>query len=983
MPIPSGKRKLLTTFIFLLAVTAVVSAWVLLSGGVENFGAKYADADFFDETIPLGRGNTYAQYLHLYAGTNSAQEDVTIALFEYEASGVGTVYKDEAGDVPALYTGDHSTVSWQIHIPHSGLYNIRMEYLTIPSRGVDIERMLRIDGVVPFSGADALFFSRLWTDAGEIKKDNRGNDIRPSQKEVFDWQTAFFRDHLGHEVEPYKFYLEEGSHTLSLTAINEPVYIKALILTPLQLTNTYQSYLLAQPDSSMTHTGETYYQKVQGEDAVLRSSPSLYARYDRSSPATEPYNVSNTVLNIIGGTPWRSAGQWIEWSIVAPEDGYYHITLKGRQNFSRGNLSCRTLYIDGVVPFAEVKAVRFPFGTAWNRLTLAGFSGEPFRFYLAKGSHTLRLEATLGDMGPILSQMQNSIYNLNQIYRKILVLTGVQPDVYRDYNLIKVYPEVIEAMRLESKRLYKLVDDTVAVTGQKSDRIAVAQTLAVQLEEFVKDPDKITKAFVNFKDNITALGTSMQAMSEIMLDIDCIIVSGTKAQVERTREGFIDKVLHEVRSLVSSYTVDYNALGNVYDEDREEALDVWIMAGANQVMSMAGRDQSNVLKTMIDDTFVPDTGIKVNLKLVDPNALLGAVVAGNGPDVVVNTDSWNPVNFALRGAAVDLTTFQDFNHVISDFYPGAYAALELMGGVYGLPETQVCSVLFYRRDVLEEIGLSVPKTWEELIAMLPTLQGNNMTVGIPFPDLNTQNLFAMYAMTYQNGGAIYNAEGSRTVIDSEAGVSAFKLYTSLYTDYGLPSIFDFPSRFRSGEMPLGIADYTTFNILAVSAPEIRGLWGFTVLPGVEKTGKDGNVYIDHAVHSQGASCMMIATDNQLVKNNAWTFMKWWVSAESQVRFGREIESVLGASARYPTANKQAFQQLAWSAEQMEIIKRQMEQAVGFREVAGGYFTSRHLVNAVRKVVADKLDPRETLQDYARIINEELVKKRMEFGLDGK
>lgn len=980
MPRRSGRQKFLLTFSILLAIAAAVSAWVLLSGGVENFGAKYANADFFGETGELGRNSTYEKYQHLHAGANTVVEEVPVDIFTYEAKGDAAVYSDVMGNIPALYTGDGSTVIWPLHIPKSGLYNICMEYLTTASRGVDIERALRLDGLVPFSGADALFFSRLWTDAGEIKKDNRGNDIRPSQKEVFKWQAACFRDHMGYEAEPYEFYLQEGDHTLSLTAINEPVYIKAITLTPLQPRQTYKSYISAQPDSSMTQAGETYCQKVQGEAAVLRSSPSLYPRYDRSSPATEPYSVTSTVLNMIGGAPWRSAGQWIEWNIDVPEDGYYHVTLKGRQNFSRGNLSCRTLYIDGVIPFIEVEAVRFSYDTAWNMMTLSDASGEPFRFYLTRGSHTLRLEATLGDMGPVLSQMGNSIFNLNQIYRKILVLTGVKPDVYRDYHLIKVYPEVIEAMRLESMRLYKLVDDTVAVTGQKSDRIAVAQTLAVQLEEFVKDPDKITKAFVNFKDNITALGTSMQAMSEIMLDIDCIIVSGAKAQVEKVREGFFDKALHEIRSLISSYTVDYNTLGNVYGADRENALEVWIMAGRDQVLSMAGRDQSTVLKTMIDDTFVPNTGIKVNLKLVDPNALLGAVVAGNGPDVVVNTDSWNPVNFALRNASVDLTTFPDFDQVIADFYPGAYAALELNGGIYGLPETQVCSVLFYRTDILQEIGLTVPKTWEELIAILPTLQGNNMTVGIPFPDLNTQNLFAMYAMVYQNGGAIYNAEGSRTVIDSEAGVSAFKLYTSLYTDYGLPSIFDFPSRFRSGEMPLGIADYTTFNILAVSAPEIRGLWGFTVLPGVKKTREDGSTYIDHAVHSQGASCMMIATENQTVKNNAWAFMKWWVSSQSQVRFGREIESVLGASARYPTANKQAFRQLAWSTEQMDIIQRQMEQAVGFREVAGGYFTSRHLVNAVRKVVAEKLDPRETLQDYARIINEELLKKRAEFGL---
>lgn len=58
----------------------------------------------------------------------------------------------------------------------------------------------------------------------------------------------------------------------------------------------------------------------------------------------------------------------------------------------------------------------------------------------------------------------------------------------------------------------------------------------------------------------------------------------------------------------------------------------------------------------------------------------------------------------------------------------------------------------------------------------------------------------------------------------------------------------------------------------------------------------------------------------------------------------------------------------------------MTWAVGFREVAGGYYTTRHMTNAVRKVTNDKTDPRETLLDYARTINEEINKKRLEFGL---
>ena len=126
--------------------------------------------------------------------------------------------------------------------------------------------------------------------------------------------------------------------------------------------------------------------------------------------------------------------------------------------------------------------------------------------------------------------------------------------------------------------------------------------------------------------------------------------------------------------------------------------------------------------------------------------------------------------------------------------------------------------------------------------------------------------------------------------------------------------------------------------------------------------------------------MMIAGNDDAMKARAWTFMQWWVSAEAQVRFGREIESILGPSSRYATANRNAIEQLAWSEEQLDVIRDQMSVSVGFREVAGGYYTTRHLTNAVRKVTNDKTDPRETLLDYARTINEEIVKKRDEFGL---
>lgn len=56
------------------------------------------------------------------------------------------------------------------------------------------------------------------------------------------------------------------------------------------------------------------------------------------------------------------------------------------------------------------------------------------------------------------------------MYRKILVLTGAEPDEFRDYKIDKVYPEVIEGMDMECKRLYKLVDELVEYSGEKGSQ---------------------------------------------------------------------------------------------------------------------------------------------------------------------------------------------------------------------------------------------------------------------------------------------------------------------------------------------------------------------------------------------------------------------------------------------------------------------------------------------------------------------------------
>ena len=955
-------RKWRNVLIGVLAVAAVIALVILLNQGASGYSGKYAGVDLSTDVSGIGRSNTYETYVASHASGPEVTEEVAVDVLAFEGKATPRT--------EGLLTEDGSEVTWKVDVPQAGLYNIRLDYLTTESRGVDIERELLINGEVPFAGASTLTFSRLWTDAGEVRKDNQGNDVRPSQKEVFDTQSVFLRDDMGYQTEPYAFYFNKGENTLTLKAVNEPVVIQKITLTPIAKYPSYTEYTANQPTVSMTDLGKNYSQKVQGESSPLRSAPSLYARYDRASAKTDPYSVSNTILNYIGGDPWTHAGEWIQWNIDVPEDGYYHISVKARQMYQRGALSARTVYIDNEVPFKEMEAVTFSYNTSWEMRTLSDTDGNPYRFYLTKGSHTIRMEVTLGEMGPVLKRVEDSIFRLNQIYRKLLVLTGANPDRFRDYNLVQVYPEAIEAMDLESKRLYKIVDDIVATTGEQSDRAASALTLAVQLEQFVENNDRITESFSNFKDNITSLGTAMQNMSESKLDVDLIMVTGENAEIPSVHENFFESVAHEVRSCVSSFFVDYNSLGNKYDAS-DDVLDIWITTG---------RDQSTVLKTMVDDTFTAESGIKVNIKLVQADAILTAVVAGNGPDIVLSVSGWFAVNYAMRNAVEDLTQFADYEEVVKPFYQSILDPLTYNNGtkvgVYGLPETQDFPLLFYRTDVMEEMDLKVPDTWEELIAELPTIQGDSLTVAIPFPDIAIADTSVLNTMIYQNSGEIYDKEAKRTLIDSEAGVAAFKQYVSLYNDYGLPTIFDFVSRFRSGEMPMGVASYATYNTLMISAPEIRGLWDFTLVPGTVQ--QDGS--IDRTCHTAGLCCMMIKTDDEKVRNNAWEFMKWWVSADAQVRFGREMESVLGASARYQTANRDALRRLAWSNEQLAILEEQMSHTHGFPEIAGGYSTTRHMTNAIRRVITTKEDPRETLLTYARTINEEIRIKRQEFNL---
>lgn len=92
-----------------------------------------------------------------------------------------------------------------------------------------------------------------------------------------------------------------------------------------------------------------------------------------------------------------------------------------------------------------------------------------------------------------------------------------------------------------------------------------------------------------------------------------------------------------------------------------------------------------------------------------------------------------PLNYGVRGALYDLNTFDDADEICARFSESAVTPFRLENHLYGLPEQQSFAMMFYRTDILEELGLSAPETWTDFYKLIPVLQEKNMEIGLPTP----------------------------------------------------------------------------------------------------------------------------------------------------------------------------------------------------------------------------------------------------------
>lgn len=922
------------------------------------------------------RQTSYTNYVKKY--TDAARPDKTVEVLgkDYDPASVTdaqiTVTTVDGENDVMQWANQEGSVSWTVNIPETGVYNIKMIYEALESNTNDVEFSLLIDGESPYATASRITLSKRWINESEIKQDSRQNDIRPGQISTPCWQETPLEDIDGLFNEPLEFYMEAGEHTITFESEKAEFAVKSFTFYQYEAPAAYT----APSDSDLT---QAQGQKItlEGETAAYKSSRTLYPTADKSSYLTSSANGSSptkTRYNTIGSGSWTQSTQTVTWEFNVDKAGYYKIGIRGRQDQMRGMYSNRRLYVNGEVPCLEANQIKFYYDTDWSITTPKSENGDDLYFYLQAGTNTISLEAVPGEIGEIMGDLDELVYNINSYYRQIRQITGPDPDEYNNYMIDTAIPSIVPDFKEYAKTLRDKKAEIEKLSGSGGTEAETLEKMAIVLDKCIKKPDLIPEMMSQIKDNITSVSSFVNQYREQPLEVDMIEVATSDQDFTSCDKSFFGSLGFGFKGFIGSFFEDYNALS---DED-ESAMECWVMLG---------RDNAEALQQLISSEYNPTAKTKINLKLVQ-GGIVEATFAGKGPDLALFMGGDFPIQLAARGVLTDLTTFSDFDEVKSRFADDATVLYQYNGGTYGLPCDQTFPMLFYRSDILSEYGIDPAtdlNTWDGLLNCLPTLQRNYLEVGLILPVMTSTggttqvsaitepgNTFAMLLL--QQGLNYYNEEQTKTTFDTQEAVNAFDTWTKFYTTYSFQQTYDAFTRFRTGDMPVVIQNYTFYNQLFVAAPEIKGCWGFQPVPGTVQ--EDGT--INHAANSNGSGAIIFtkAADQE----GAWDFIKWFTSTDAQVKYGNNIESILGTMGRYATANEEALQQLSWTTSEVNLLLDQLNSQVEIPIIPASYGVTRNVMNAFRAVVNDYDNARDTLFWYNKDINDEITRKLEDLGL---
>lgn len=866
-------------------------------------------------------------------------------------------------------------IEFPVDMDAASRFSIEVDYYLIEGDSNPAKRSIIIDDMYPFVEASDLVFYRYYVDEGEPVINSIGDETRPSQMEVPGWKTTKLIDTSAFSPTPFEFTLDKGTHNVRLTYVSEDMYISEIRLVQPISIPTYaevQAEYAANGYKAVANSESSYVYFEAETTAVAKNDPTLRREND-GDPLASPFSGTNRKLNVIGGARWKEGNQSITWEFTVPETGLYKISIRARQHYNNGLACYRSIAIDGEIPFEELVSYAFRYDTQWDTEELCDENGTPYEFYLEAGTHEITMAVNYGILVPVIESINSDITLLSGIIMDITLLAGTSPDPNYDYNFMRKIPNLAEDFKTLIDSLQWKYD---YLAGSFEKLPAMANNFLTIIEEIqimIDTPYKIAKNFSDLENAMNSLSTWYLELQSGPLMLDYFEICAPQYELSHETSNFFSRLWATIQLFLVSFSKDYDNVGGVLSDDVEvhTQLNVWVARGT---------EWAEAIKELADESFTPQTGIAIKVNVVPGsqlssngvNALMLAITSGKAPDVALGVDANSPGEFAIRDAVVDLTQFEDFPEVRERFVDAVFTSYTYEDGVYALPETMDFYVMFYRKDLLSEYNIQLPNTRDELYEyVMPLLYQN----GFEFYVGHAINDFTPYL--FQNGGAFYTEDGYTSALDSPEAFQAFLEFCQINTNYGVDEVVQsFYQNFRTGSMPIGLGGYALYMQLSTAAPELSGKWGIAPIPGTLKA--DGTIDRTTGGITQQGDIILSQSEH---KEESWEFIKWWTSEETQLTFAREIESIVGAEARWNTANKNAFLSLAWNKDDLKVIEEMWSWAEETPFVLGGYFTTRHLTNAWTSVVVSNGDARDAIEAAVKAINKELRMKQEEYGIE--
>ncbi len=956
-------RIIAATLSVLLGFSSIPMQATAAENDDTSSSSTYNMDTFVNESIDSNYSNVSKSYTAPFYEGDSYEIQSDQALKSGSAV-VTTDNYDYKNSVVQMGIGD--TATFTIDVPETGRYFYRFDYLSNDDSMLPIEISMKLNGDYPFYETRRLLFESTWISKEEKSYDRYDNEIVSLPDKKIQWETKYLMDASYRHSSPLILELQKGQNEVTLKVSEGEVLLGNMYLEKVTEIPEYSSSEVAAGDELIAIQGEEY---TYRNDSSIRS----VAEYDT---AVAPYNTSDTRLNTIDRDSFKDAGQRVTYEFTVEKAGYYNLALNYIQTDKSGFPVFVDVAVDGSIPNTAFSAYPFNYTTEYKTSTLKDSDKNNLSLYLEEGSHTISFTINIANTREVLEGVSKIMGEINDLSLEITKVAGTNKDKYRDLKIEKYIPNIQSTIYGWADELDSLYD-SMKIYSPKKGEIAVFSSISIastQLRSFAKDPsempERVAELSTSMNSITTQLANLLSQVNKNKLGIDRIYLYQNSAELPK-KIGFFQNLFYSIKRFFTSFFDQTYSTSNV----NEDHIQVWVNYP---------RQYLEIMQKMIDEKFTPESKIHVDLSLMpDAKKLVLANAAGNAPDIADGVNyAIEPYDLAIRGATKNLAEFDDFKEVASQYEPGFLIPSTIDGGIYSLPETMNFWVLFYRKDVLDKLGLEVPDTMDDVIDMLPELQMRGLNFYYPTAGMIAmRNFQGTTPLLFQNGATLYGEYAGDTTLNSEAAIKGITQLTELFTVYDLPvSIPNFYQHFRSGDLPIGIADFNVYSMLINAAPEIADSWDISVMPGIED--ENGKV-LRYSAGGANSTILFKSTEEREAK--AWEYMKWWASTEVQAEFGQTLQMAYGDDYMWPTANLKAFEALPWNTQDKQVIVDQSKWVLESPRILGTYMLEREYSNAFNNIVVDGMTLRTRIDKAVKDINRETERKLEEFGYnkDGK